>query len=84
MAFFQEGAAEDISDTTPLKAYWLKITTNESFQMRYCMTLSLKGYQKYDNSKLKVPFLLSKFRRFKFDLLYLQCPLRYRVIQYLI
>ena len=30
--------------------------------MRYCMTLSRKGYQKYDSSKLKVQLLLSKYR----------------------
>ena len=32
----------------------------------------------------KSPFLLSKFKSSNFDLLYFQCPLRYRVIQYLI
>ena len=40
------------------------ITTSVSFKMRYCMTLYLKGYQKYDKSKLKVQLLLSRFRRF--------------------
>ena len=44
-------------------------TISESFQMRYCMTLYLKGHQKYDRSKLKVQLLLSKFRLFNFDLL---------------
>ena len=48
------------------------------------MTLYLKGYQKYDRSKLKVQLLLSKFRLFNFDLLYFCYHLRYRVIQYLI
>ena len=59
-------------------------TISESFQMRYCMTLYLKGHQKYDRSKLKVQLLLSKFRLFNFDLSYLLYPLRYRVTQYLI
>ena len=52
--------------------------------MRYCMTLYLKGHQKYDRSKLKVQLLLSKFRLFNFDLSYLLYPLRYKVTQYLI
>ena len=30
-------------------------TTIESFQMRYCMTYYLKGYQTYQNSKLEFP-----------------------------
>ena len=59
-------------------------TICESFQMRYCMTLYLKGHQKYDRSKLKVQLLLSKFRLFNFDLSYFWYLLRYRVIQYLI
>ena len=45
--------------------------------MRYCMTLYLKEYQKYDSSKLKRLDLLNKSRFFNFDLWY-------RVIQYLI
>ena len=48
------------------------------------MTLYLKGHQKYNRSKLKVQLLLSKFRLFNFDLLYLLYPLRYKVSQYLI
>ena len=44
----------------------------------------LKGYQKYDRSKLKIQLSLSKFRFFNFDLSYFGYPLRYRVIQYLI
>ena len=51
--------------------------------MRYCMTLYLKGYKKYERSKLKIQLLLSKFRFFNFDLSYFWYPLRYRVIQYL-
>ena len=39
----------------------------DSFPMRYCITLYLKGHQKYDSSKLKNQLLLSKFRLFKFD-----------------
>ena len=48
------------------------------------MTQYLKGYQKYDKSKLKVQLLLSKSRLFNFDLSYFWYPLRYRVIEYLI
>ena len=48
------------------------------------MTLYLKGYQKYDMSKLKNLNLLNKSWTFKFDMSYFWCPLRYRVIQYLI
>ena len=66
------------------KPFWPIFTISESFQMRYCMTLYLKGHQKYDRSKLKVQLLLSKFRLFNFDLSYLLYPLRYRVTQYLI
>ena len=57
---------------------------SESFLMRYCMTLYLNGYQKYDRSKLKVLFSLSELRSFNFDLLYFWSPFQYRVIQYLI
>ena len=35
------------------------------------MTLYLKRHQKYDRSKLKVPFMLSKFRRFNFEVVFL-------------
>ena len=59
-------------------------TISESFQMRYCMTLYLKGYQKYDSLKLKVQLLLSKSRLFNFNLSYFLYFFRYRVIQYLI
>ena len=52
--------------------------------MRYCVTLYLKGYEKYDRSKLKAQLLLSKFRPFNFELLYLLYLLRYKVTQYLI
>ena len=69
--------------TTSLFCLYL-LTTNQSFQMRYCMTLYLKGHQKYDRSKLKVQLLLSKFKLFNFDLSYLLYPLRYKVTQYLI
>ena len=48
------------------------------------MTLYLKGHEKYNRSKLKVLDLLNKNRTFNFDQLYFWCPLRYRVIQYLI
>ena len=44
----------------------------------------LKGDWKYDRSKLKLLNSLNKNRTFIFDLLYFWCPLRYRVIQYLI
>ena len=36
--------------------------------MRYCITLYLKGYQKYDRSKLKHVDLLNKSWTFNFDL----------------
>ena len=39
---------------------WGYLTTNESFQMRYCMTLYLKGHRKYERSKLKLFNLLNK------------------------
>ena len=48
------------------------------------MTLYLKGHQKYNRSKLKVLDLLNRNRTFNFDQLYFWCPLRYRVIQYLV
>ena len=43
---------------------------SESFSMRYCATLYLKGYQKYNRSKLKVKLLSNKFRLFYFNILY--------------
>ena len=36
----------------------------------YCMTLYLKGYQKYDKSNLKHLNILSKSRTFNLDLSY--------------
>ena len=48
------------------------------------MTLYLKGHQKYSRSKLKFQNLLNKNKSFNFDLSYFCCPLRYRVMQYLI
>ena len=44
----------------------------------------IKGYQKYNKSKLTVHFMWSKFRFFNFDLLNFWYPLRYRGIQNLI
>ena len=64
--------------------FWLRWIIIKSFLMRHCMTLYLKGYQKYNKPKLKVKLLLSKFRLFNFDPSYLWYHLRYRVIQYLI
>ena len=52
--------------------------------MRLRLTLYLKGYQKYNRSKLKVLLLSSEFRSFNFDLSYFSSPFRYRVIQHLI
>ena len=52
--------------------------------MRYCMTLYLKGHRKYDRLKLKLLNLLNKNQTFNFTTLYFRCPLRYKVIQYLI
>ena len=40
--------------------------------MRYCMTLYLKIYQKYDISKLKHLYLLHKNRNFNFELFVLE------------
>ena len=59
-------------------------TTNETFKIRYCVNLYLNWQRKYERSKLRVPFLLSKFRHLNFDLSYFRCQLRYRFIQYLI
>ena len=48
-------------------------TINESFQMKYCIRIFLKGYKNGKMTKLKVPqnslFLLSKLRSLKL------CPL---------
>ena len=49
-----------------------------------CMILFLKGYQKYDRSKLKALLLSNDCMSFNFDLSYFWIPYRYRVIQYLI
>ena len=62
--------------------YVLRVYFNmpaRTFQVRYYMTVIIKGYQKYDNSKLKVQFLCSKFRRFNFELSYFWYPLNVRV-----
>ena len=59
-------------------------TTNETFKIRYSMNLYLNWHRKYKRSKLRVPFLLSKFRHLNFDLSYFRCQLRYSFIQYLI
>ena len=45
------------------------------------MTLYLKGYQKYNRSKLKVLLLSSEFRSFNFDLSYFRSPSRSRIMQ---
>ena len=73
--------SKNVATTQPS---YFQFVIKESFKMRYCMTLYLKGHQKYSWSKLKVLFLLSKSRTFNFDLLYFWCSLRYKVIQYLI
>ena len=59
-------------------------TISESFLMRYCVTLYLKGYKRYDRSKLKSLNLLNKSWTFNFDLSYFWYPLRKRVTQCLI
>ena len=66
---FQENLT-DARSATILDPSYLLYTINQSFQMRYCMTLYLKGHQKYYRSKLKLQLLLSKFRLFNFDLSY--------------
>ena len=76
--------ANRYKSSTSTKPSWPIFTISGSFQMRQCMTLCLKGYQKLDRAKLKIQLLLSKFRLFKFNLLYFWYPLRYSVIQYLI
>ena len=63
---------------------WLTFTTNVSFEMRYCLTLYLKGHQSYSRSKFKLTNLLNENRSFNFDLPYFWYPLRYRIMQYLI
>ena len=50
--------------------------------MRYCVNLYLNWHQKYKRSKLKVLFVLSKFRCFNFDLSYFRYQLRYKFTQY--
>ena len=47
------------------------------------MILNIKGYQKYDKSKLLIQFLCSKFSRFNFELSYFQYPLKFSVTHYL-
>ena len=59
-------------------------TISKSFLMRYCVTSYLKGYKRYERSKLKSLDLLNKSGTFNFDLSYLLYPLRYKVTQYLI
>ena len=51
--------------------------------MRHCITLYLKGYKKYDRSKLKAQLLLRKFRLLNLKPLFFN-HLKYRVMQYLI
>ena len=46
------------------------VTMSDSFPMRHCMTLYLKGYQNYDMSKLKHLNSLNKNSAFNFDLSY--------------
>ena len=41
------------SAATPLPTLWF-LTTNESFQMRYCMNFFFKGHQNCQKSNLKV------------------------------
>ena len=77
---FQEGLVDVKSAATPQPS-WLIFTTTETFPMRYCMTLNIKVYQKYDKSQLNIQFLCSKFRCFNFELSYFQCSLNFRVIQ---
>ena len=61
------------------------ILIKQTFSMRYCMTpCTLKEYQKYNMSKLKLINLFYRNWTFNFDLLYIWYPLRYRVIQFII
>ena len=59
-------------------------TTNVTFKIRYCVNLYLNWHRKYERSKLRCIHLLNKKGTLNFDLLYFQCQLRYRFIQYLI
>ena len=74
----------DVESAATTLPSWIIIAVSKSFPMKYCMTLYLKRYQKYDRSKLKNLLLLSEFRSFNFDILYIWSPFRYKVIQYLI
>ena len=49
---------------------WIIFTISKSFSMRYCMTVYLKGLEKYDRSKLKLLNSLNKSKTFNFDLSY--------------
>ena len=48
------------------------------------MTLYLKGFEKYEKSKLKLLNSLSKSRTFNFELSYFSYLFKYRIIKYLI
>ena len=73
IGIFQDILTESKSAVTTCPS-WLTFTTADSFSIGYCITQYLKGYQKYDKSKLKVQSLLSKFRCFNFDLSYFYIP----------
>ena len=62
------------------KPSWIIFTISESFLMRYYKILYLKGYQKYNRSKL----IFDKSWTFSFDLFHFWYPLNCKVIQYLI
>ena len=52
MDFFLESVVEGKSAVTPLSC-WLRITTDETFKMRYITSLNSKWFQKYESLKLK-------------------------------
>ena len=74
MFFFQMGIEQDKGPAKSLPTV-VQITLNESFQMKYCINLYLKGHQKYERSKLKRFNLLTKY----VDLFYFQYPFRHRI-----
>ena len=67
--------------SNPWNSFWGLRNTSGFFTLYSPL---IKGYQKYNMSKMTVQSMRSKFRCFNFDLSYFLYSLRYRVIQYLI
>ena len=65
------------------KSFSIHFTTNESFQMRYCMTLYLKGHWNYERSNLELLNLLNKNALFwNFQVLSLVFPMPLQLQHY--